>query len=250
MYFKFNPNRDGEKLHFELERNLKREVGYDAILKIRCSTGLSVKRYIGNFYKQNNDDIDLPGVDADIAFGVEFQYDSNLEKNANNYIQCACLYTSRSGLRLIRVHTLRLGTASTISEVFRYADLDSTLGILSRLAVNQATKNKDTLDIVRKTVTKKVVDILATYRENCSQSPNPGQLILPESLKLLPIYALGLIKSPSFRQGTDVLLDERIVSYNTLMRNPTRNLIHYCFPRLFALHDMPEPLVLHYSLLF
>jgi len=148
------------------------------------------------------------------------------------------------------VHTLRLGTATTIAEAFRYADLDSLLSIQSRLAVNQGIKKRDTLHIVRKSVTNKIVDILATYRQNCSQSPNPGQLILPESLKLLPVYALGLIKSPSFRQGTDVLLDERIVSYNTLMRNPTRNLIHYCFPRLFALHDMPEPLVLHYSLLF
>jgi len=36
--------------------------------------------------------------------------------------------------------------------------------------------------------------MLACYRKNCAQSTTAGQLILPETLKLLPIYATALIK--------------------------------------------------------
>ncbi len=36
--------------------------------------------------------------------------------------------------------------------------------------------------------------MLACYRKNCAQSTTAGQLILPETLKLLPVYVTSLIK--------------------------------------------------------
>jgi protein transport protein SEC24 len=36
--------------------------------------------------------------------------------------------------------------------------------------------------------------MLACYRKNCAQSTVAGQLILPETLKLLPVYVTSLIK--------------------------------------------------------
>jgi len=48
-------------------------------------------------------------------------------------------------------------------------------------------------------VHKAVSDTLYVYRRHCAVSANPGQLILPESLKLLPLYALALTKMAAFR---------------------------------------------------
>lgn len=45
------------------------------------------------------------------------------------------------------------------------------------------------------------IDILHSYRKYCSTSTSPGQLILPEALKLLPLYVLGLSKTYAFRIG-------------------------------------------------
>jgi Sec23/Sec24 helical domain len=50
-------------------------------------------------------------------------------------------------------------------------------------------------------VHKAVADTLFAYRRHCAQSANPGQLILPEALKLLPLYCLALTKFPAFRCG-------------------------------------------------
>lgn len=36
--------------------------------------------------------------------------------------------------------------------------------------------------------------MLACYRKNCAQATTAGQLILPETLKLLPVYTTSLIK--------------------------------------------------------
>ena len=46
------------------------------------------------------------------------------------------------------------------------------------------------------------VAVLTQYRKYCSGRSQPGQLILPEALKLLPIYLLGLLKSNLLRLNT------------------------------------------------
>lgn len=44
--------------------------------------------------------------------------------------------------------------------------------------------------------------ILAAYRKNCAASMSSGQLVLPDALKLLPLYTSSLLKLPGFLQGT------------------------------------------------
>lgn len=46
---------------------------------------------------------------------------------------------------------------------------------------------------------KATVDVLNSYRRNCSEQSAPGQLVLPEALKLAPLYNLALSKCPAFR---------------------------------------------------
>ena len=51
------------------------------------------------------------------------------------------------------------------------------------------------LATVRESITKLCVETLYQYRSTCASTSPPGQLILPESLKLMPLYALALLKS-------------------------------------------------------
>ena len=37
--------------------------------------------------------------------------------------------------------------------------------------------------------------MLYNYRKNCGQSNNPSQLVLPEMLRLYPLYMLSALKS-------------------------------------------------------
>lgn len=223
---------------------MTREIGYDAFLRVRCSTGLRVKRYIGNYFKQTNDDIELVSIDSDSTLACELIYDGEIEKTSNSYIQCALLYTNRKGQRLIRVHTLRLKVASSIGEVFRFADMDATFTMMTKLAITQLLKNRDSVEIVRDTVNDRLTSILAAYRKNCSPSSPLGQLVLPEALKLLPIYVLGFLKSPAMRTGVDVPMDERIVYFNYLMRSSIESILVFSFPKFIAMHNMPDPIVI------
>lgn len=42
------------------------------------------------------------------------------------------------------------------------------------------------------------IDMLYSYRRNCATNSSPGQLILPESLKLLPLYLSAMTKLAAF----------------------------------------------------
>jgi protein transport protein SEC24 len=243
LYNNFNQARDSERLYLDIHRNLYRETGYDAVLKVRCSTGLSVRRYFGNFHTVREGDMDLAGVDADTAFGVELKHDSNLDEKIPNYIQAALLYTARDGTRRLRIHTLRVGTSSTVSQVFKKSDLDATVNLYAKLMVVQVTLNRDSMETVRQIITDRLVGILSGYRKHCSSTSNNGQLILPDALKLSPVYFLGLMKSNAFRQGTDVLLDERICHLHQMNEMTNKNIMLYCYPQLFDLTNMGEPLV-------
>ena len=56
----------------------------------------------------------------------------------------------------------------------------------------------------------RVVHILTSYRRNCaSPQSSPGQLILPETLKLLPVYLTGAIKCDGIDGGSEMQPDDK-----------------------------------------
>lgn len=48
------------------------------------------------------------------------------------YLQCALLYTTTNGARLVRISTLALPVSDQMGAVFKGADLDSQLAALTR----------------------------------------------------------------------------------------------------------------------
>ena len=54
---------------------------------------------------------------------------------------------------------------------------------------------------VREHIMNEVSQILACYRKNCANPSSAGQLVLPECMKLLPLYANCVIKSDAISGG-------------------------------------------------
>jgi hypothetical protein len=159
-----------------------------------------------------------------------------------------------------QVHTLALPVSDSMSSIFKGADLDAQLAVLTRQAaiqvpgsslhsvkeVGRAEPSRAALSrcgprppctaVPRaarrpaamshpltpsphppltphphppypQLVTSRAVATLHSYRRYCATSSSSVQLILPEALKLLPLYSLGLAKSAGLR--ADVRPDER-----------------------------------------
>lgn len=67
--------------------------------------------------------------------------------------------------------------------------------------IGVAQAYETSLKDVREQYTNVCTNVLTSYRKHCASASSPGQLILPESCKLFPIYALSLLKNKAFRGG-------------------------------------------------
>jgi protein transport protein SEC24 len=85
---------------------------------------------------------------------------------------------------------------------------------------------------------KSAVDTLVGYRKHVATASSSGQLILPEALRHLPLYSLGITKLPCFR--TDARADSRAVWMSRLLTAPADRVVPMLHPRLVPLHTLPE----------
>ncbi|KAK9672722.1 hypothetical protein RND81_12G119900 [Saponaria officinalis] len=233
-YYPFSSLSDTSKLYNDLRWNVTRPQGFEAVMRVRCSQGLQVQEYAGNFCKRIPTDVDLPAVDCDKTIMVNLKHDDKLQESTECSFQCAILYTTVYGQRRIRVMTLSLPCTSALPNLFRSADLDTQFTCFLKQAANEISISP--LSQVRDRVTNHCVGILHSYRKFCSTAQSPGQLILPEALKLLPLYTLALTKSTGLR--TDGRIDDRSfwISYASFISAPLA--VPLVYPRLISVHDL------------
>ncbi|XP_015570527.1 protein transport protein Sec24-like At4g32640 isoform X2 [Ricinus communis] len=233
-YYPFSALSDPPKLYNDLRWNVTRPQGFEAVMRVRCSQGIQVQQYYGNFCKRVPTDVDLPGIDSDKTIMVTLKHDDKLQDGSECAFQCALLYTTVYGQRRIRVTTLSLPCTNNLSNLFRMADLDTQFVCFLKQAANEIPSAPPLH--VREQVTNFCINILLSYRKFCATVSSSGQLILPEALKLLPLYTLALIKSIGLR--IDGRIDDRSswISYVNSVSIPLAiPLVH---PRMLAIHDL------------
>ncbi|KAL9170073.1 hypothetical protein ABFS82_04G120100 [Erythranthe guttata] len=236
-YHPFSAVSDTAKLYNDLRWNVTRPQGFEAVMRVRCSQGIQVQEYSGNFCKRIPTDVDLPAIDCDKTIMVTLKHDDKLHEGSECAFQCALLYTTVYGQRRIRVSTLSLSCTNMLSNLFRSADLDTQFACLLKQAANEIPSAP--LAQVRDQATNVCINILYSYRKYCATvTSSSGQLILPEALKLLPLYTLALLKSTGLR--SDGRIDDRSFWISNVSPLPTPSVIPLVFPRMIAIHDLDD----------
>uniref|UniRef100_A0A669DGB4 SEC24 homolog C, COPII coat complex component n=1 Tax=Oreochromis niloticus TaxID=8128 RepID=A0A669DGB4_ORENI len=189
------------------ERDVQKLVGFDAVMRVRTSTGIRATDFFGSFYMSNTTDVELAGLDCDKAITVEFKHDDKLSEETGALMQCAVLYTSCSGQRRLRIHNMAVNCCSQLADLYRNCETDTIINYFSKYAFRGILSNPT--KAVRETLVNQCAQILACYRKNCASPSSAGQLILPECMKLLPVYLNCVLKSDVLLPGADVSLDDR-----------------------------------------
>lgn len=91
---------------------------------------------------------------------------------------------------------------------------------------------------VKENLVARTANILACYRKNCASPSSAGQLILPEAMKLLPLYINCLSKSDAISGGQDLACDERSWQMYLLSTATVDASVVYFYPRLLPLSDV------------
>ncbi|XP_043701190.1 protein transport protein Sec24-like At3g07100 [Telopea speciosissima] len=236
----FKSTVHGERLRYELARDLTRETAWEAVMRIRCGKGGRVTNYHGHFMLRSTDLLALPAVDCDKAFAMQFSLEETLLTTQTIYFQVALLYTSSSGERRIRVHTAAAPVVADLGEMYRQADTGAIVSLLSRLAIEKTLTHK--LEDARHSVQLRIVKALREYRNlHAVQHRLAARMIYPESLKFLPLYGLALCKSTPLRGGfADAQLDERCAAGFTMMTLPVGRLLKLLHPSLIRIDEYLE----------
>ncbi|KAI9882736.1 MAG: hypothetical protein M1823_005514 [Watsoniomyces obsoletus] len=237
-YPNFHAPRDLLRLSKEVKHTVTRETGYQAMMKVRCSTGLQVSGYHGNFVQHTfGAELELGTIDADKAFGVMFSYDGKLDARLDAHFQSALLYTTAAGERRVRCCNIVASVSEGGRDGMRFVDQDAVVSLIAKEAASKVTER--TLKEIRGALTEKTVDILAGYRKSFAGSHPPGQLVLPQHLKEFGMYILGIIKSRAFKGGHEPS-DRRSHDLRMVKSMGAMEMSLYLYPRIIPIHNLDE----------
>jgi len=241
----FMADSHGQRLCDDLKYAVEATVAFDAVMKVRTSTGIKPVDYLGNFSMYGND-VELAGMQKQSSLCVELKHEDKLNENSKIFIQLALLYTSIGGQRRIRLHNLSLSVCTQYSQMFASCELDTLINYMAKLACRSVVVS--TPKSIRENLIQQVANILAAYRKNCTNAPSKGQFILPETLKLLPVFSNSLLKSDPISGGQNLSIDERAWEMYRLMSMDISATYALFYPRLLPLNDLkaeenfPNPL--------
>lgn len=191
---------DAIKFATEFSDYLSSEIGLEAVLRVRATTGLRPSTFYGNFFNRSSDLCAFPAFPRDQAYVVEVAIDESITKQFV-CLQAGVLHTTCNGERRIRVMTLSIPTTQNLADVYASADQQAITAYFSHKAVERALSSG--LDAARDALQAKIIELLQTYKkELAGGNMGGGGLQFPANLRGLPILFLGLMKNVSFSSRT------------------------------------------------
>ena len=83
------------------------------------------------------------------------------------------------------------------------------------------------------------IDYLQAYSQVVVSGNKHNSLLSPNSLRLIPLLVLALMKNTAFRFG-NIKLDERVYSMNLMKTMPLKYLLLTIYPHLYAIHNLDD----------
>ncbi|KAM6075917.1 protein transport protein Sec24D [Chlamydotis macqueenii] len=235
-YNNFQLDADSTQFLRDLRRDVEKKTGFDVVMRVRTSTGFRATDFFGAIYMDNTTDIEMAAVDCDKAVTVEFKHDDKLDEDSGALIQCAVLYTSVSGQRRLRIHNIGLNCSSQLADVYKTCETDALINFLAKSAFKAVLSQP--LKTVREILLNQTAHMLACYRKNCANQLTVNQLILPDAMKVLPVYVNSLLKSGVLVSRPEIPTDERVYHRQLVMSMGVADTQMFFYPQLLPIHGL------------
>uniref|UniRef100_A0A452IXK5 Uncharacterized protein n=1 Tax=Gopherus agassizii TaxID=38772 RepID=A0A452IXK5_9SAUR len=232
-YNNFQVHSDGPQFLSDLRKEIGKKTGFDAIMRVRTSTGFRATDFFGAIYMNNTTDVEMAAVDCDKAITVEFKHDDKLNEDSGALIQCAVLYTSISGQRRLRVHNIGLNCSSQLADLYKSCETDALINFFAKSAFKAILSQP--LKTIREILVSQTARMLACYRKNCASPSAVSQLILPDAMKVLPVYINCLLKSCVLVGRPEIPTDERAYHRQLVMSMDVADTQLFFYPQLLPI---------------
>eukprot|EP00457_Paulinella_chromatophora_P001524 gb/GEZN01001526.1/.p1 GENE.gb/GEZN01001526.1/~~gb/GEZN01001526.1/.p1 ORF type:complete len:982 (-),score=157.58 gb/GEZN01001526.1/:52-2694(-) len=234
-YPQFMAQVHGKKFSKELHRALTRQQGWEAVVRVRSGVGTQIVGYYGSLHLRGSDLMSLPIVDEDKTLALDIANDDSTISSTHLSVQAALLYTTTSGERRIRVHTLCIPVVQQLTQLFQSCNANNVVTLLGKRAIQQSISHCPNKS--RGAFEERLQAVLRSWRQSSGgQDAKSAQV-----MATLPLLALALSKSPYFRGGRDVNPDIRAAWMARLTCMSSTELESSIRPRLLPLEDMQGP---------
>ena len=227
---------------------IKRERVYNVMMKVRCSNGLKIEAVDapGQSLSQGGVHFIVPRMTSKSLFSVQISITENLEQSVPVHLQLACLYTREDGTRLTRIHNTILVPVGHVSSSFKFADAETIAVYILRRSVGEILHKNSSISCIRDSAIEALVSMLCAYRIQCASRSSSGQLVLPDSLKTLPLLVLGMLKLGDIRRKESDKRSTALMENGSVMKilgwSFFESLANF-LPRLYCVYPGPEPTV-------
>ncbi|KAM4745708.1 protein transport protein Sec24C isoform 2-T2 [Anableps anableps] len=226
---------DRECFSTDLKQIVETDTGYKAELRIFVSNDLRVSGCYGMFLPGSNPGhITMATLDWRTTLAVELAHSKALDETRGAAIQVVLSYTSQTGERRIRVHTLTLRCSRHLQDTFRNYQAETLLTFYCKKMYCAVLERP--LQELREELQTDVTEALASYRKHCcSSSVSAGQLVLPQFLRALPVYVNSLRKSEVLLPGLRSSVHQRLHQRCRVLALDTRSTVRHFYPLLLPL---------------
>ncbi|CAK8671061.1 unnamed protein product [Clavelina lepadiformis] len=229
----FRADIDGDRFIKDLAHDIQRDIVFDAVLRARTSTGVRPVEFIGALHMTNTTDVELAAIDCDKSIHVQLKHDDKIQEEYGAFVQVALLYTSVSGQRRLRLHNINLSVCTQYADLYRSCETDVFMNYLAKKSVNLGCQIATAK--IREDLLSQASVILAMYRKHVASPSSPGQLILPECMKLLPVYLNCLLKNDAIHSSHDISTDDRAYLRQLILSMDVDETQLFFYPKLLPL---------------
>uniref|UniRef100_G1T534 SEC24 homolog D, COPII coat complex component n=2 Tax=Oryctolagus cuniculus TaxID=9986 RepID=G1T534_RABIT len=235
-YNNFQMHLDSQQFLNDLRNDIEKKIGFDAIMRVRTSTGFRATDFFGGIFMNNTTDVEMAAIDCDKAVTVEFKHDDKLGEDSGALIQCAVLYTTISGQRRLRIHNLGLNCSSQLADLYKSCETDALINFFAKSAFKAVLHQP--LKVIREILVNQTAHMLACYRKNCASPSAASQLILPDSMKVFPVYMNCLLKNCVLLSRPEISTDERAYQRQLVMTMGVADSQLFFYPQLLPIHTL------------
>lgn len=236
--FHYHPsfgNDDFKTVISEMVHDVRSMTGYQCLLKVRTSNGISVSKYYTN--DASSADPRIAALSKDTNLDIALKYDDKLKPGTNVFIQASLLYTDIHGVRKIRSLNTNSTVATAIGDIFKNCNQHIVLNLILKDAIYSQIK-KWAVAKVRERVDEPLTNMLTQFFGLVSGHSGESSInTLPKCISSLPDYILSFVKTELLKvpvqstRGNDRIYD--LINFLTL---PSNQLLFKLCPQIIPLH--------------
>ena len=228
-----------EKLHYDLTRILTRPNYYDCKFMLRFSMGIDCVEILGPFNKKLGEAFQLGGCDPDYCYYYNMRINENFKPGQKVDIQLVVLYDNNNSQRFLRIFNTSLEMTDEISKIFNNAEVDANTKAMIYKEISLIFRTD--FNNVRKNLEEKIINSFKYYRVKEKSGTASNQLILPVSIRYLPLYIDSFLKTGILsNQNKPDMINQIIYITNKLLREPIYSTTKFLYPKFYRIDNIEK----------